>query len=77
MTVRRESRFMSDEIAARTAWALERRGYCERRWAGGTDGVVYATTKGRAVSNEYDGIICDDCGEPGCEGECTLHGFGQ
>lgn len=52
MTVRRENRFIADEIAARTAHGLERRGLVERRWTGAEDGVVYITDAGRELADK-------------------------
>lgn len=63
MRVGRENAFVRDEISARTAGALERRGLVERRWTGAQDGYVYITAAGRALA---DLSLLD---EPGDEGE--------
>lgn len=66
MTVRRENRFVYDEIAARTAWALERRGLVGRRWTGAEDGVVYITRRGQELADrllggaDRDDLLDDD-----------------
>lgn len=62
MEVRRENRFIFDEISARTAWALERRGLAERRWAGGrsADNYIYITDEGRALADTLIGIDEED-----------------
>lgn len=60
MRVARENRFIYDEISARTAWSLERRGLVERRWAGGREGYVYITDEGRRVADEELGVLDED-----------------
>lgn len=52
MRVGRENAFIHDELSARTAWALERRGLVERRWTGAKDGYVYITARGRELADE-------------------------
>lgn len=42
--------------SAGTAWALERRGYAERRWTGGEPRVIYCTNTGQEAS---EGLLGD------------------
>lgn len=83
LTVRREASIVQDEIATRTAAALERRGFAERRWSYGPDHdtTIYITSKGQRASDDLLGHYCDSCGgeldalpEPNEDGEhiCPL-----
>lgn len=59
MTVRQgPNRFIMDEVSVRTAYALERRGWAERRWTGGEDGVIYASAAGLAAEQQLDPPTC-------------------
>lgn len=56
MTVRRSNAFIYDEISARTAGALERRGLAARVWTV-NDHNICITAKGKALADE---LLLDD-----------------
>jgi hypothetical protein len=57
MRVSIANEFIHDTVSRRTAWALERRGYAERRWAGGEDNYIYITHQGQEAA---DALLSED-----------------